>query len=47
VDELRGTLGDADDRTELALEWLERLRSHGSSDDRADLALVKWLASER
>jgi mono/diheme cytochrome c family protein len=47
VDELRGILDDADDRTELALEWLEWLRSHGSSDDRADLALVKWLASER
>jgi hypothetical protein len=46
ADELRATLRCAPDRTELALEWLERLRSHGSSDERADLALVKWLAGE-
>lgn len=46
VAEFRATLRVAPDRTALALEWLELLRSHGSSSERADVALVKWIFVE-
>ncbi|MCC7014598.1 MAG: hypothetical protein IT454_18700 [Planctomycetes bacterium] len=42
VEQLRAS----DDRAALALTWLERLATHGDTDARTDLALVRrWTAN--
>lgn len=45
--DLRAALAEAPDRARRALDWLERLRQHGSASDAEDFALVKWLLPSR
>lgn len=45
--DLRAALAEEPDRARRALDWLERLRQHGSASNAEGFALVKWLLPSR